>query len=1400
MSDLHTRFHETWLGMVQPIEGLVVSLPVLVDSQCMERRGPQVQEKFRELCPLHDAELGLELRDELSPRSKAGGRNTGGRKKRETLKQQRRDGKRRYRDLPAFLEGVLEWTPDLYDTGDALPEDLSRYISEGHQWLRPTLALRKLAGATSQAPKDGVPDIETPESEAGRAYEALVWELPTGMPFDTPETETGEWRYPPAAKFDRLLRACRVPIGLLCNGDSVRLVYAPHGEATGAITFGIGDMGEVAGRPILDAFVMLLSAQRFFNAQKGDDTLPALLRLSRERQANVTNTLAGQVFDALDILLRGFESAAQRDRHSDLRHLLELSLGHDPDTRLSEDDHIYGGLLTVLLRLVFLLYAEDRELLPTNNPHYIKGISLTQLFEDLRRDHGTFPDTMNRRYGAWPRVLSLFRTIHDGVEHGEFHIPRRRGELFDPGRFPFLESWQMPDSAVAKLPTDMAQVGVPTIDDETVYFVLERLLLLDGQRLSYKVLDVEQIGSVYEALMGYGVLSLTSPAVCCRHKSLQSGSRGGVWIEAGAVAAQKPGNRSKFLLTEYDVVKAHATKIAKDLKAAENEAEILAALDKIAIKKVERRGLGQLALQPGEERRRTSSHYTPRSLSQPIVRRTLEPLLAAMSSKGEPSSQQLLSLKICDPAMGSGAFLVETCRFLGDHVVAAWEREGQTDKIASAKEDVVNHARRLVAQKCLYGVDKNPFAVHLAKLSLWLVTLAKEEPFTFVDHCLRHGDSLVGLSFAQIKAFHWKPEGQMDLIEKALADCIEESLSLRQQILDMAGETGPGVTREKEQLLWDANDAQERARIIGDLVVGAFFAHGKDKDRKAERIRRLDLVSTWLADGGGVPEEIAEMSVAIRRQLPVFHWWLEFPEVFHGERADPLEAGEVNHAALMDAFLGNPPFMHGLQVARSFGTSYTDWITRTLEGTDGRADLCSHFFVACSRYLGAHGTMGLIGTKTIAQGDTRSSGLENLLARGFKIYDATTRMSWPGNAAVIVSVVHLAIGSPHELVSKAVFDGKAVACVNSRLRPKPERPAPSTLTTNQEMAFQGWHIYGGGFVVSPDERDSLVKSNPATEKILFPYLGGQEVNSDPRQEHSRYVINYGMRTLSEAEGWPEALRIVRERVKPYRDGLKDTALSRNLQKNWWRFYSQREELQALLKGQERCLVVSRVTKHLMFSFQPVTRIFSEALYVFPHSSPAIFAVLQSRIHVVWAWLLSSTMKNDLRYAATDCLATFPIGSMLELTKEEHLVGVGDELLDARAAVMVLKEQGLTETYNQLKDPECRDSQIEGLRVLHEELDRAVLAYLGWNDIEVPRYEIPTVEADRMRQVGDFSEVELELGRAYEDEIIDRLFALNATRAAQERALGLTGKKGKAAKKPRKKTTKKPSAQLTLGES
>ena len=207
-----------------------------------------------------------------------------------------------------------------------------------------------------------------------------------------------------------------------------------------------------------------------------------------------------------------------------------------------------------------------------------------------------------------------------------------------------------------------------------------------------------------------------------------------------------------------------------------------------------------------------------------------------------PASERVLSLKVCDPAMGSGAFLVEACRFLADHVVAAWTREGVIQGISKEHGDPLRWAQRLVAQRCLYGVDKNEAAVELAKLSLWLVTLARDLPFTFVDHALRHGDSLVGLGFEEIRGFHWRVGKQLELFTREVDAALGEAIGLREKILELAGSGDPRDQKEKERLLWDARDALERVRLIADVCVGAFFAKAKEKEREKERERRLELV------------------------------------------------------------------------------------------------------------------------------------------------------------------------------------------------------------------------------------------------------------------------------------------------------------------------------------------------------------------------------------------------------------------------------------------------------------------------------------------------------------------------------------------------------------------------------
>ncbi|MFP2957874.1 DNA methyltransferase [Myxococcus sp. 1LA] len=1280
--DVERRYHQTWMGMAQPIEGLVVSIPVLEDAQCMQRLPVSAQSRF------------VLLAGRESPR---------------------------VTDVPRFLREVLGYAEDDFTT--VFPEDLQLDIAEGQQTIKPTRGL--LRRGPPPAKPEGLPDDSTPISRAAESFALLTWELPAGLDLDKKEDTTGAWFYEPTAKFDRLLRSARVPIGLLFNGDSVRLVYAPHGETSGHITFRFKDIVTASGRPLFDAMVMLLHARRFFGVLP-EHQLPALLEQSRRRQADVTDELADQVLEALGILLTGFETAAERDGSRVL------------DEALSQgEDHVYGGLLSTLLRLVFILYAEDQGLLPVGQEPYRDDLSVKALHAQLVEDSSQYPDSMNRRFGAWPRLLALFRCIYLGASHDKLRMPARRGQLFDPDTFPFLGGASSTDAG-----TD---ARVPPIDDETVLQVLERLIFLKGQRLSFKSLDVEQIGSVYEGLMGFHVKRLPGAGICLKPSK--------VWVSGNEVLAQPAKRRAAWL--EEAGLDAKAVKaLSKALEQASTQQMVLTALEPYRVKGTEARRASQLVLQPGDERRRTSSHYTPRSLSSPIVRRALEPLLKTMGP--QPSSERLLNLKICDPAMGSGAFLVESCRFLADQVVAAWTREGVLKR--DKHEDEVMRARRLVAQRCLYGVDKNPWAVKLAKLSLWLVTLAKTEPFTFLDHALKCGDSLVGLDLDQLQAFHWDPTSKTQselswvFIKKALMRSLEKREEILQLALDLEGperkplqlDLDPG--RVKEGLLRDADAALEDIKRIADACVGAFFAHGSDREREKERARRLNLIGAWLSKAkNGVPPPMPAEIAAFSAPPWTFHWPLEFPEVFHGNRPDPLDNEQPNKAAWIDGLVGNPPFAGKNAIIETGGENYLPWLQAVHEGAHGNADLSAHFFRRAFHLLGEHGSFGFIATNTIAQGDTRATGLKYLVDHGGHLYDAVRSMKWPvAGANVSVSVVHLAKGHVSDLKLEPRLDRLPVKHLNSRLRGKPERADPVALTANTGKSFQGCIVLGMGFVLSPEQRTTLISKSSKNAARIFRYVGGEELNSDPSPELERHVINFGQMELQEAERWPELIRIVRELVKPERDKVKD----RGAKQFWWQFIRPRPELYQALRPLSRCLTTSRVSKHLMFSWQPSSAVFSEQVIVVPAEQAHWLTALQSRVHEVWARLLSSSMRNDLRYAPSDCFETFPFP---DFGNASALDRIGERLHFERSQYMQANNIGLTTTYNRLKDKSVTDAATQRLRDLHVAVDQAVLDAYGWNDIHAPPYCGATPK-------------QLE---AFEDEVLDRLFDLNAQRAHEE---------------------------------
>ena len=1101
--------HLEWIGFVRPT-GLVVSAPALVKAGALlNRRDAEGQQLLRGCVE----ERGRDAADGAS------------------------ETEPRLPDFRSFASSVLGWnfSPAGYaGTEEApIPAELEAVLPDGGEVLRPDFAVRAepvRRSAAERPASTGRPASAVREDAAvystidpGRAaagpnaeregtapndtspWQLLVRVCEPGEDFDHVtrgrSRANGGLEASPHGRMERLLRHTGVAAGLLFNGTALRLISAPRGESSGWLDFRVADMLPTAGRPISTAMRLLLGQTRLLS-QPREKRLAALLEDSRKYQNEVSERLAEQVLHALYELLRGFQAAHDTSQGT----LLREPLAQNPD-------EVYRGLLTVVLRLVFLLYAEERDMLPQDET-FLGGYSLAGLHERLREDAALHPDTMDQRFGGYAQLLALFRMVHDGASAGAMRLPPRHGALFDPDRYRFLEGR---DEGGARQIHE--RIDPPLVPDGTIYRVLEKLIVLDGERISYRALDVEHVGSVYETMMGFRLETAEGLTVAIRAAKKQGAPAA---VNLNALLEQAPAGRAKWLQDRTD------RKLTDRLRRAARDADTMEALHAALDPVIDRNATpdlvpeGAMVLQPSEERRRSGSHYTPRELTEPIVRTALAPIFDRLRAEGGGPlrPEQILGLAVCDPAMGSGAFLVEACRQLGDALVEAWRAHDAMPEIPPDENEII-FARRQVAQRCLCGVDRNPKAVDLAKLSLWLVTLAKDHPLTFLDHALRPGDALVGLSRRQLEAFHWKDDAkpfQAGFEAMRAREHLAKASELRRRIR----EADDSVSEpELRQLCDDADRETDNVRLLGDLALAAFFEGSKPKQREDLRKRLADAVQRGEMQGyvGWLGE--------LRRKEPPFapfHWEIEFPEVF--DRENPG----------FDAVVGNPPFAGKNTVAAANVAGYPDWLKQVHEESHGNADLVAHFFRRAFGLLRTGGTSGLIATNTIAQGDTRSTGLRWICNNGGEIYGARRRVKWPGLAAVVVSVLHVHKGDclgvkrlgglahPHEVTTHERFpgmkrlDGETVDKITAFLFHRGGHADPVRLQANAGKSFVGSYVLGMGFtfddtdkkgVASPlAEMRRLIEADPRNREAIFPYIGGEEVNTSSTHAHHRFVINF----------------------------------------------------------------------------------------------------------------------------------------------------------------------------------------------------------------------------------------------------------------------------------------------------
>ncbi|WP_055483793.1 Eco57I restriction-modification methylase domain-containing protein [Sphaerimonospora mesophila] len=1150
-----------------------------------------------------------------------------------------------------------------------------------------------------------------------------------------------------------LCRRRGVPLALLTNGQLWILVHARVQEASTVAVFD-ADLW-LEERDLLRAFATLLAATRVLKPSVGadgtpTDSLAALFARSAAAQAEVTTTLGRQVLRAVELLV-GELSRLDRESGGEL-------LAYVPERR------VYQGALTVMMRLVFLLYAEDQRLLPVDAELYASSYSVGGLFDELEEAESRYGDVIvDRRQAAWPRLIALFGAVYGGCEHDDLRIPPYGGTLFDPERFPWLAGMKVTDRVVQK--------------------ILRALLLLVGEsgapeRLSYKGLNVEQIGHVYEGLLEFSCLRVAEPYVGLFGKAepelplaeLERARREEPDFAAWLVrTCETTANR----VTKALAVEPKPTDRERLRTACENDDALTErVLPFLGLLRQDLRGwptvfpAGSLVITQVGDRRATGTHYTPRRLAEEVVEHTLAPLCFSPgpAEGAEPGVwrakrwDELLKLKVLDPAMGSGAFLVSACRYIADRIVDDWERNGVPGEILDAvgpdydRDGLLLEARRRVAASCIYGVDRDEQAVELAKLSLWLVTLAKDKPFSFLDHALRCGDSLIGVvDDRQLQAFHLDPTAgdfQNSRLSNTLGETVETILAEAERLrvlIEQEPVRDAAHGRELEAKLTTVEALTERLRFAADAVVAAALAaadakkqnrrpHWEEQENADEYGRLLfdlaedvEKVLLPLARAIALAGDPSEESYGTRlAELVADPWSVEDGELHRaaieaeeaekrirglvepmltggGRRPEPirplhwpLEFPEVMRHGGFSAVVGNPPFIGGQRLTGSIGEDVREFlVTYVAEGRRGSADLCAYFLLR-NLEVAPVGRVGIIATNTISQGDTREVGLDQAYERGWRVYRTVKSQPWPGTASLEVSLVWA--GHPGDREPR-VRDGQEVPSVTSSLDPEGRMEGqPYRLTANAGQSFIGSYVLGLGFIMAPEEAAVLIEADPRNKEVLFPYLNGEDLNSRPDCSGRRWVINFRDWPIERAKEYVEPFAIVDREVKPFRE-KNNRKVYRDY---WWQYGEKRPAMQEAIAGLERVLVITLVSRLVMPAFVSAQQVIAHKIAVFATDRSADLALLSSVFHNQWAWKYSSTMKADLNYSPSDVYDTFP-----QPTRTERMDTAGTELHEVRSKLMLERDLGLTKLYNLVNDPAEADPMIQRIRELHVEIDEAV---------------------------------------------------------------------------------------------
>jgi len=1064
-----------------------------------------------------------------------------------------------------------------------------------------------------------------------------------------------------------------------------------------------------------------------------------------------------------------------------LRTLANGFLSHPANTKLREEvisgritpGEYYLWLLRLIYRLLFLMVIEERDLVypetgSLSAEEKTGSARLRNIYDSfysvsrLRRlaDKLFFFD--DRNDDLWLSLRSCF-LLFESERHGRrLGIYPLGGDLFSSGSVGHLAHAALGNRVLLECITKLSVFENPA--GNTL------------MRVNYAALNVEEFGSVYEGMLEYsGAFSIEGNTVSFQFvKSSERSSSGSHYTPEELV--------QPLIKNSLDYLIADRLELARRIADGTVKSDWSVVSGKGSVQ------FGKVKLDLKEAI--AAAHLSTKFTVSAVRKSKGEAEIIAWWNGLTPSFRHsflsaylLLSLRVCDAACGSGHILLSAARRVALELARVRTGEDQPSPAPYriALREVINH--------CIYGVDKNPLAVELCKVALWLESYSPGLPLSFLDHKIKCGDSIVGLAHREElmrgiaeEAFKKLPGDDPAVVKELLrrqkqekagvAELFDEekhfaelnSLSLEfSSFSEMPELTLEEVQKKAEKYSALKGSEWWRLHEAADMMVAQFFI-SKTKENLKDIATHSDYISLFSGSRPRVAQKVAR-AMAVSREKRFFHWFLEFPDI--------MAAGGF------DCMLGNPPFLGGQRLSGTFGDEFLNWV-KTAYAPAGSVDLVTYFFRREYTLLNQGGFQSLISTNTIAQGNAREGGLEVMLADGGSIVHAVRSTPWPGVAAVEVSLVTVYKGTWSR---QAVLGKKQVPYISSYLDDTQSIGNPFPLKMNEGKSFQGSIVLGKGFILEPEEAERLIRKNPKNKDVLFPYLNGDDLNSRPDQSPSRWVINFfDWEEDYCRKNYPDCFEIVERLVKPERMRLnQDNSTNINRRRKWWLFGSDAKTLYRTIAGMERVLVTSEVTKHLCFTFIIPEITISSNIDIFAVSDDVDFSILQSTIHNYWARKYCSHLELRLKYSPTNGYENFPIPNLNNTDKIE-LKLAGKNYLSLRVALMLKFQIGLTKLYNlfhsppiNLKKSNGRElmidqySDVDSLRSMRVKIDNILLKSYGWSDINFAHdfYEVDYLpENDNIR---------FTISPEARKEVLKRLLELNHKLHAEEVKAGLWDK-------------------------